>query len=93
MDYETREKIFSKDVMDVQDIMSLLDMSYNNAAEFIRMVKRTMIHKFLRPPRETRRGKLHVQDYLDYFNIPKNSVRYNKLINQEENHYDNATNY
>lgn len=90
MDYETREKIFSKDVINVQDIMALLDMPYNNAAEFIRMVKRTMIGHFHRPPRESRQGKLHVQDYLDYFNIPLNSNRYK---GKEDIKYDNATNY
>lgn len=92
MDYAKREEIFSKDVINIQDIMAVLDMSYNDAAEFIRMVKRTMIYTFHKPPRESRQGRLHVQDYLEYFNIPQNSNRYKTLKNEEVNNYDNVTN-
>lgn len=93
MDYTQREQIFSKEVINIQDIMAVMDMSYNDAAEFIRMVKRNLICVQNKTPRESRQGKLHVQDYLDYFHIPENSERYKKIKKQEDKDYDDVSNY
>ena len=63
MTYAMQEEIFSKEYLSIEDIQELLGMSYDDAARTIRNIKR-------RTDRLGIRGKLHVQDYLDYFQIP-----------------------
>ncbi len=60
MTYAEREEIFSKDYLSIADIQSLLGLSYQDAAKTIRNIKR-------KTDRLGLRGKIHVQDYLDYF--------------------------
>ena len=60
MTYLQREKIFAKEYLTITDIQELLGMSYQDAARTIRNIKR----KF---DRLQVRGKIHVQDYFDYF--------------------------
>ena len=69
MTYAQREEIFSKEYLTIEDIQSLLGMGYQDAAKTIRNIKR-------RTDRLGIRGKIHVQDYLDYFHIPTD--RYTK---------------
>lgn len=75
MTYAMREEIFSKEYLSIGDIQELLGMSYDDAARTIRNIKR-------RTDRLGIRGKLHVQDYLDYFQIPPD--RYVKPMEAEE---------
>ena len=63
MTYAMREEIFSKEYLSIEDVQELLGMSYDDAARTIRNIKR-------RTDRLGIRGKLHVQDNLDYFQIP-----------------------
>ena len=63
MTYAMREEIFSKEYLSIEDVQEFLGMSYDDAARTIRNIKR-------RTDRLGIRGKLHVQDYLDYFQIP-----------------------
>ncbi len=63
MTYAMREEIFSKEYLSIEDIQELLGLHYQDAARTIRNIKR-------RTDRLGIRGKLHVQDYLDYFQIP-----------------------
>lgn len=60
---EARRLIFSKDYLSIEDVQILLGMSYGDAAKLIRQIKR-------RFDRLNIRGKLHVQDYLDYYKLP-----------------------
>lgn len=62
MSYEEREKIFSKDYLTIQDIQSLLGLDYQTSAKMIRQIK----FKF---DRLGIQGKLHVEDYFEYFRI------------------------
>ena len=71
MTYERRSELFSKDAFSVQDIMELLDVPYGTAAMIIRNIKR-------RSDRLKIQGKIHVQDYLEYFNL--DGDRYIKKI-------------
>ena len=75
MTYAMQEEIFSKEYLSIEDIQELLGMSYDDAARTIRNIKR-------RTDRLGIRGKLHVQDYLDYFQIPPD--RYVKPMEAEE---------
>lgn len=82
MTYAMREEIFSKEYLSIKDMQELLGMKYQDAAKTMRDIKR-------RTDRLGIRGKIHVQDYLDYFQIPPD--RYvkpedeviNSLLNEE----------
>lgn len=74
MTYSRREEIFSKDYISIADMQDLLGMSYNDAAILIRNIKRSLEFSGAKV-RLNVQGKLHVQDYLDYFNID-NPMRY-----------------
>lgn len=62
MSYIEREKIFSKDYLTIEDIQVLLGLSYQMAAKQIRNIKR-------RSDRLGLLGKIHTEDYFDYFDI------------------------
>lgn len=62
MTNEQRDEIFAKDYLSIEDIMCLLDMSYGDAAATIREIRR-------KHDRLHRQGKIHVQDYIDYYNL------------------------
>ena len=62
MTYDEREKIFSKDYLTIQDVEALLGLTYQCAAKIIRQIK-------FKCDRLGIQGKLHVEDYFDYFNI------------------------
>ncbi|MBP3491787.1 MAG: hypothetical protein J6K47_00825 [Clostridia bacterium] len=76
MTYARRDEIFCKDFLDIKDIEDLLGLSYGDAAEVIREIKRWG-ELSGRPVRLNVKGKIHVQDYFDYFRI-ENVGRYVK---------------
>lgn len=69
MNYAEREAIFSKDYLSIADIQELLGLTYQDAARTIRDIKR-------RTDRLGIRGKIHTQDYFDFYDIPTD--RYTK---------------
>lgn len=62
MSYQTREQIFSKDYLDIEDLQNLLGLTYQLAARKMREIK----FKF---DRLGIQGKIHTEDYFEYFNI------------------------
>lgn len=72
MSYKEREQIFSKDYLTIEDIQSLLGLTYQMAARQIRNIKR-------RSDRLGIQGKIHTEDYFEYFNIT-DKQRYVKEI-------------
>lgn len=62
MTQQERENIFSKEVLTIDDISTLFACSYQEAAKIIRQIR----HKF---DRLHVQGRVHIQDYLDYFQI------------------------
>ena len=67
MTYDKRNEILSKDYLTIADMQELLGLSYNDAAKLIREIKR-------KHNRLNTRGKIHVQDYIDYYQL--DAVRY-----------------
>ncbi len=68
MNYLKREEIFSKDYLSIQDIQDLLGLGYDDAAKMIREIKRSFaLHG--KSVRLNIQGKLHTQEYFDYFGI------------------------
>ena len=74
MTYVKWEEMFAKDYLTIADIQELLGMTYNDAATTIRDIKRSLklVGKGVRLDVQ---GKLHVQDYFDYYRI-SNTERY-----------------
>ncbi len=68
MTYEEREEIFSKEYISIKDIEALFGMSYDDASKKIREIKRG-IEFSGKKLRLNVQGKLHVQDYLDYYGL------------------------
>lgn len=72
MTYAEKEEMFSKDVLTIEDIEKLLCMGYDEAAKKIREIKKELNfnQKYNgQGVRISAQGKLHVQDYFDYFRI------------------------
>ena len=63
MTYAEREAIFSKDYLTIADLETLLGLTYQMAAKRMRDIKR-------KTDRLGVQGKIHVQDYLEYFELP-----------------------
>lgn len=68
MTYSKREEIFSKEFLTIRDIQDLYGLGYDDAAKMIRDIKKWCECKGS-TPRLTIQGKLHTQDYFDYFGI------------------------
>lgn len=62
MNSVNREEIFSKDYLTIKDIEILLGTTYQVAARLIRQIK-------FKTDRLGLRGKIHIEDYFDYYNI------------------------
>ena len=63
MTYEEREAIFAKEVLDLDDVMKLFDISRNEASRLMNAIRLKL------GDRLGIKGKLHVEDYLLYFDI------------------------
>lgn len=64
--YTQREQIFAKEYLDVNDFMRLFGISLPSAYKLIREVKRNL-------DRLKIQGRVHIQDYFEYFDIPDTS--------------------
>lgn len=78
MTYEEREAIFAKEVLDLDDVMKLFDISRNEASRLMNAIRLKV------GDRLGIKGKLHVEDYLLYRseNPPASavgSVKYERL--------------
>ena len=63
MTFERRNEIFSKEALSITDVAELLGVSYDTAQKLIQTIRR---HN----DRLNIQGKVHVQDYIEYFNLP-----------------------
>ena len=62
MTYAEREAIFSKDYLTIKDVAALVGTTYQVAARLMRQSK-------FKTDRLKVRGKLHVEDYFEYYHI------------------------
>jgi hypothetical protein len=74
MSVERRAEIFSKECLTIADLQELFELDYQLAAKLLRDIKRQLEFKGQKL-RLNMQGKIHVEDYLDYFGI-KNVERY-----------------
>ena len=62
MTLSEREQLFAKDYLTIKDVELLLGVSYGDAGKIIRSIRR-------KSDRLGIQGRVHVQDYIDYFNL------------------------
>jgi hypothetical protein len=77
MTMQERNEIFAKDYLTIDDVGKLQSTTYGVAARIIRNIKSelTMSDKYNKQGiRPSPRGKIHVQDYLDYYRLPRESI-------------------
>lgn len=63
MTFEEREQILAKDILSVKDVAELMGVSTKKASDVMCKIKHC------KTPRVNERGKLHTQDYLDYYKL------------------------
>lgn len=80
MTYAKREEIFSKEYLSIPDLQELFDLKYQGAAELMRDIKRYLEFNG-QTVRLSMQGKLHIQDYMDYFRITSVERYVNKGVN------------
>ncbi|MGN0744363.1 MAG: hypothetical protein ACI4MZ_03725 [Christensenellales bacterium] len=73
MTYSEREKIFSKDVISTSELARLLDCNIATASTTLVDIKDSIVRNGGKP-RITARGKLHVQDYCDFYRIKRREL-------------------
>ena len=76
MTYAEREKIFSKETIRTSEIAELYDISLSEASQLVMRIKRTV------GDRIGIKGRLHVQDYLNFFKLNGNDKRYMKKTDE-----------
>lgn len=76
MTYADRELIFSKDYITTQELADLLGIAYTKASTLLQQIKRRT------GDRLGIKGKLHIQDYLDYYHLNGEQPRYYTIIDQ-----------
>lgn len=70
MDFKRREEITSKDVMTIDEICELMGYTKSQASTIINKIKNKLAKEGIEP-RLNERGKIHTQDYLDYFRLTR----------------------
>lgn len=81
-----RREMFAKDYLDLTDLSMLLGTCYSRASEIVQEIK------FNTRDRLHTRGRIHVQDYFDYYHLdPKNYYRGN-LEDEEDNETNTESN-
>lgn len=87
MTYAERVEMFSKDYLTIQDVQALIGITYQKASKLMCDIKRglTLDPKFNgQGVRLDIQGKIHVQDYLDYFNLSADRYVVNIVKREEE---------
>lgn len=73
-----REEIFNKECLTIADFQILFGVGYHDAARIIRNIRR-------RCDRLHIEGRIHTQDYFDYFELKTDRYIFNKKKPDEEN--------
>lgn len=68
MTYEDRERMFAKEYLSTRDLMELYGLDLGSASTLMTTIKR-------RCDRLGKKGKLHIQDYFDYFHLSPDNYR------------------
>lgn len=69
MTYEERERMFAKECLSTKDVAELFNVDGSQASQIIMQIKRRQ------GDRLGKKGKIHIQDYFDYFNLPPSNYR------------------
>lgn len=80
MTFERRNEIFSKEALSIDDVKELMGVSYDTAQKLIQTIRR-------HSDRLNIQGKVHIQDYIDYFHLPPERY-YQPLTAPKDNNED-----
>ena len=69
MTYEDRERIFAKEYISTRDLAALYDIDESTASTLLTTIKRRQ------GDRLGKKGKIHIQDYFDYFRLSPKDYR------------------
>lgn len=69
MTYEERERMFAKEYLSTKDLMELYDIDACTASTLLMTIKRRQ------GDRLGKKGKIHIQDYFDYFDLSPSNYR------------------
>lgn len=78
MTQREREEIFSKEVLTADDFCKLFEVAKPTGYQIIREIK-------AKYDRTKIKGIVHVQDYLDYYELPQARFVFNKEKNPKQN--------
>ena len=70
MTFTRREQIMSKDIISTSEVAELLGKSVSQASRIVNDIKAS-IELSGRKPRINERGKIHTQDYCDYYQMER----------------------
>lgn len=76
MTVQERQEIFAKEYLSVADFCKLYDMSQPNASALMCKMRNKLIFGMKQELRLDMRGRLHVQDYLDYLGVQSDRYSY-----------------
>ena len=75
-----RQEIFAKEYLSIDDLVKLYDLTASHASEMLNDMKRKLTIGKGQELRLNVRGRIHVQDYLDYFGIKENRYTIEKEV-------------
>lgn len=78
MTYAERQEIFSKEYITTKELAELLGIAYTKASTLLQTIKRKT------GDRLGIKGKIHIQDYLDYYHLDGSSQRYSMELQGED---------
>lgn len=65
-----REELITKEILTTKEFQELTGIHYKKASTLLTDIKR-WCEQHNGKPRVTTKGKIHIQDYLDYYNISR----------------------
>lgn len=78
MDYKRREEIFSKEAITLEEFAELMAVSLGTASIKMKEIKRRV------GDRLGVQGRIHVADYLAYMELPGESPRYSRPVDETQ---------
>ena len=83
MTMQERQDIFAKEYLSIEDICKLYDLLPPHASELMGKIRKKLTIGMNQELRLDIRGKLHIQDYLDYIGVKSDRYSMNKNNKKE----------
>lgn len=83
MTMQERQEIFAKEYLSIEDICKLYDLLPPHASALMGKIRKKLTTGMNQELRLDIRGKLHIQDYLDYIGVKSDRYSMNKNNKKE----------